>query len=924
MKNLATLILFLIPLCLLGQKDLERFKEFQEAYEKALKVHEDSAFRITKKYLNTFTSSSFNKKLKKHEADHYYVSGQRKLADSIYKTVLPLYKAEKDYNSLFKILNRQGLFYFQTGKLKRGLEYANEVQDFIDTHKAELQSREYQIEIAELYRIIGIIYAIQAESDDTFNQETSEAYFKKAYRTLVPLKEYELEGLVLFNIGNIMTSKDSTIYYWNKALDVFDTNKLEHKKGNVYQNLAILYIDTEEYEKGITYLDLTTPYVEGYNDPYSTSLLNIKYGKAYLGLRQYQKSISKTETGLKIAQQYEMTSLVGEAYELLIQAYQKTSRYKLALDTYVKYDTLVKQLDRIETERIFRETEAKYKTKEQQDQIELLKQTELLKNSQIRQQQLIIGLVIIAFLLILLLSYFFWKQSKQRKKMNAQLVKLNKDRTRFLVNISHELRTPVTLIHGPLQDTFEQLEKKDLNRVQRNLHKISNNAQKLLQLTDEVLDISKLDEGFLKINTRSVNLVSFVSRTFFAFESLAIRNKIEWKAQIDIPEGNYAIDDYKLEKILNNLLSNAIKHTPKKGQVFFTAKIQNSILIAHVKDSGKGISEEALPKIFDRYYQDDTQENPASGIGIGLSLVKELVDVLKGGINVRSTLGKGTEFTVEIPVQKSDQKAVEKEVHLPVIDTENRPDIDLSTSELPHILVIEDHIEMADFIQQLLADEYRVSLASNGVEGIQRLQSDQYDLITVDVMMPEMNGIEFVTKIKEHPDWKSISTIMITALSEETDKITGLKLGVDDYIPKPFSGNELKARVENLIQNSQVRKETQLEESTDEIVGTEKEFLNKAKQIVESHINNNQFSVKLLASSLNLSERQTNRVLKKITGLSSLQFIREVRLQKAYHFLQTRKHATIAEISYAVGFENASYFTRIFTKRFGKKPSEML
>lgn len=907
-----------------GQSDTERFQEFQKAYEKAVEISEDSSFAVTKEYLNSFSEKSFNLKLEKYKADHLYVTGDRKSADSIYQLVLPIYKAEKEYSTLFKIFNRQGLFYFQTGKLLRGLEYSNEVQEFVDQHNNDLQNREYQIEIAALYRIIGIIYAIQAESDDTFNQETSEAYFKKAYKTIAPLNEPETEGLLLFNIGNIMQSKDSTFYYWEKALDVFDKNDLAHKKGFVYQNMAILYVDSEEYEDGLKHLNLAAPYMSVQENPYDFSILNIKYGKAYLGIKQYRNAIQKTEVGLEIAEQYEMTSLIGEAYELLIQAYQNTNQYKRALDTYVKYDTLVKQLDRVETERIFRDTEAKYKTKEQQAEIEILKQAELLKNAQIRQQRLFLGLIAIVLTFIIVLAYFFWKRSQQRKKMNAQLVKLNKDRTRFLVNISHELRTPVSLIHGPLQDTFDQLEQNNLQRVQKNLRKIANNTHKLLQLTDEVLDISKLDEGFLKLNVNPIDLKSFVTRTFYAFESLALRNKIQWESSISVPEGVYEVDENKLEKILNNLFSNAIKHTPKNGNVLFDATIESDQFICHVKDSGRGIAEEAVPKIFDRYFQDDSQGKPASGIGVGLSLVKELVDILKGAIEVQSRLGEGTEFTVSIPVKTSSEKAIKTATHVTIIDTENRPDIDLSNTDKPHVLVIEDHIEMSDFIQQLLSDHYRVSLASNGVEGIKRLQSEKFDMITVDVMMPEMDGIEFVTQLKEHPEWKSISTIMITALSEETDKLTGLQLGVDDYITKPFSGNELKARAHNLIQNNLVRKESKSDTITEEIVGTEKEFLHKAKEIVEGNLSNNEFSVKDMASVLNLSERQTNRVLKKMTGLSSLQFIREVRMQKAYQFLQSRKYATIAEVSYAVGFENASYFTKLFTNRFGKKPSEML
>ena len=772
-----------------AQTQSEQFQKFKKLYDAALDISIDSTRTLVTSYLNSFPTDLENKTVEKFLADAYFDSGNQKKADSIYTLVIPWFKNNKVHIPLLSSYKSKGVILYQTGAISEILALTEEALQYAEENAEFLQTKRLQGYISDIYRNIAIAYAIQSERDGGASLETSETYFRKAYNTLLPFDAPIKKGLALFNLGNIKVKEDSIVFYWQSALDIFERHNAEPQKLMVYGNFAGYYIDQkEDYSKGIEYLKKIDKQQSNNPNKYLISIHHVKFGGAYIGLGNYDKAIQKLKIGLSIAKENDLLDLQREASSRLIEAYQLAGRYKEALETNRFYDSIVKEMDRLETERIFRDTEAKYKTKEQQAEIEFLKQEELLKDTQIRQQRLFIGLIAIALILIITLTYLFWKRAQQRKKMNAQLVKLNKDRTRFLVNISHELRTPVSLIHGPLQDTLEQLEKNNLNRVQRNLHKIANNTQKLLQLTDEVLDISKLDEGFLQVHLNPIDLKAFVNRAFYAFESLAIRNKIKWTSAISIPENVYEVDENKLEKILNNLFSNAINHTPKNGEVFFSATVESNQLVCRIKDTGKGISAEAIPKIFNRYFQDDSQEKPTGGIGIGLSLVKELIDILKGTIQVQSELSVGTEFLLTIPVKVSDKEAVNVLSPLPILDTENRPDIDLSDANKPHVLVIEDHIEMADFIQQLLSDDYRVSLASNGREGIKRLQSEQFDMITVDVMMPEMDGIEFVTQLKEHPDWKSISTIMITALSEESDKITGLQLGVDDYITKPLKG----------------------------------------------------------------------------------------------------------------------------------------
>ena len=897
---------------------------FEQQFENALQVSPDSAFLVGEQALSSSTIEATTQFIQKRLAILHRDLGNLQYADSLFSVLLPWFKASGQHVHTLEIYSSIGRIKQQTGALIDGLAAMEEAQDFIATHEDELQSPTALLTIGMIYRVTGILFAIQSEIDgDIRNQSSAESYFRRSYTYFSKAGDPVLEGLALFNIGNIKATEDSTIFYWKKALDIFEANGLVRQKFNVYQNMAILYIDKGDYNEGLGYLQQTEALLKDRADPYDLSLLKVKYGKAYLGLKQYTRSIDYLNEGLDIAQEANLISIEGEAYELLLQAYTGTGRYQQALETYVKYDTLLRRYEKLETERIFRETEARFKTKEQEDQIQILQQTEALNEARIRQQRLVIIGVIIGLLLIALLSYFLWKRGKERQLINAQLKKLDEARTRFLVNISHELRTPITLIHAPLQDAQEQLKKGDHVRVKNDLQKIANNTTKLIRLTEEVLDIAKLDEEVLTLDLKTVELSSLLVRMFYAFESLAQRNGISWQNEVDIAKGNYEVDASKLEKILNNLLSNAIKHTPAGGTVALAAQVENEHLLLTVKDTGKGIPESSLQHVFDRYYQVNGEDKGMGGLGIGLAFVHELLEFMGGTIGVESQVGQGTRFTVKLPIRQSELPVEIVEVEDIELSLEKRPEVALGSQERPHILTVEDNPEMADFIQQLFSDEYQVTMAGNGLEALERLKSQSFDLMTVDVMMPEMDGHSLVKQLKANSQWKQIPLVMITALSGEADKVEGLHLGVDDYIPKPFGAGELLARVRNLLHNARERKLAS-QESPEPETGEQESVLHKAQELVESKINQSELSVKDLADHLNLSERQANRVIKKLTGLSCLQFIREVRLQKAYRLLEGHQYKTIAEVAYAVGFENPSYFTRLFTERYGKKPSEML
>jgi len=852
--------------------------------------------------------------------------GEFQLADSLLQQVIPYLEASAFRLELLQAWQSIIGIYFRQGRLKEGIVFGVKATQYIEENSSRLTESAIQLAIGDINKNIGILYAVQADSKPSgfeIDQATAKRYFRKALSIYENEEALELQATALFNLGAASSILDSITFYYQKAGEIYGRLNLPYRKADISLNLGILYITDQQFEKALSYLNEANKSIKR-PDPFNEALIYIKLGRVHLRLGDLKKAIDYIQLALPIVESNDFHRIEIEAYEILIPSLYGQGEFMRALDSYVIYDTLSKRARFEEVEQITREIETQYKTKEQQDRIQILEQEEALRNAQLKQQQLAIGISAAIAVIGVILGYFLWKQNKQKAIINKNLKKLDETRTRFLANISHELRTPVTLIQAPLEDAIEHLEKDNLDRVSSNLKKVYNNARKLSELTEEVLDISKLDEGSLKLIPHPTNIKAFIDLKFYAFESLGVRNNLKWEIKNDLSETAYYVDRNKLEKIINNLLSNAIKYTPKGGEVSLFTHMQDGVLHLSVKDTGNGIPENLTKKIFERYYQVADGDKTLDGIGIGLALTKELIEFMGGSISVVSEPTIGSTFFIELPLEESSEAMRQDNDNEKYdLELENRPAIDLTDDNQPHILVVEDNLEMADFIQTLLSDQYRVTLANNGIEGIDRLKSGTFDLITADVMMPEMGGHEFVQQIKSHTNWKQTPLIMITALADDADKVKGLQLGIDDYIPKPFNTSELKVRVSNLLQNALVRKNT-LQESEEDHIGNEEETINRTKELVESRIADNSLTVKDLADLLSLSERQANRVIKRLTGLSCLQFIREIRLQRAYRLLESRKYQTIAEVAFAVGFENASYFTRIFNERFGKKPSQLL
>ncbi|TVP99240.1 MAG: response regulator, partial [Balneolaceae bacterium] len=498
-------------------------------------------------------------------------------------------------------------------------------------------------------------------------------------------------------------------------------------------------------------------------------------------------------------------------------------------------------------------------------------------------------------------------------------------------NISHEFRTPLTLIIGQIETLLDS--EKDRNR-KRKLVSVNRNAEQLLTLINQLLDLSKLEAGKMELYLDEHNIVTFLKNQLFSFESLSdsrniILNFSSCKATIIV-----RFDAEKMEQVFSNLISNAIKFTEPGGRIDVSVTIPKAEVVeVWIKDTGIGISKDRLPYIFDRFYQaESSNTRKYEGTGIGLSLVHELIVLHQGSIDVMSEEGVGSEFFIRLPYKESlesdSQLAVLNGQVAVVEESTIEPVSDFGALISEHdelILIVEDNADVRTFIREQLQDEYKVLEAGNGLEGIAASQGTIPDLIITDLMMPEMDGYEFSEKIRSDEKTSHIPIIMLTAKAGLDPKIEGLEAGIDAFLNKPFHVKELLTTVRTLIQQRKNLKKqfsgtTYFKPTSISKSVVDQSFLSKAIKVFENHISEEQFGVEDYAELLNMSVSQLNRKLNALVGQPAGNFIRSLRLQRSAELInQTDK--TIAEICYEVGFNDQAYFSRSFKKQFGKSPS---
>ncbi len=545
----------------------------------------------------------------------------------------------------------------------------------------------------------------------------------------------------------------------------------------------------------------------------------------------------------------------------------------------------------------------------------------------------------VAFISIL----FYWRNYETKRlilKHNAEhLSELDKLKSRFFTNISHEFRTPITLILGPLKDMYNGTFKGDQNQAMRVMMR---NGQRLLRLINQLLDLSKLEVGKMTLRATPIDLVQFIREIASSYESLAAEKKIRYFFYPELPELLVYIDPEKIEKVVHNLLSNAFKFTAEAGEIILNLKIQEKKWVAiAIKDTGIGIPADQLDKIFDRFYQvDSSQTREYEGSGLGMALAKELVTLHHGRILAESTEGKGTSFTVWLPLGKQHlrgdevidpgkSKFVSPELRTMedmVISNSENERATVSSNHQAIVLIVEDNKDMRDYISKTLSDQYQIIEAKNGKDGVTKALEMIPDLIISDIMMPEMDGYKVCETIKTRELTSHIPVILLTAKADRESKLAGLETGADDYLSKPFDADELKLIVRNRIEARNKMKERFSREITLEpreisITSFDEKFIKKVLEIIEAHMDDESFSIEELSREVGYSNMHLYRKIKALAGQTPSQFLRTIRLKRAAALL-SKESDNVTQIAYSVGFSSLSYFNKCFKEQFGVTPGK--
>ena len=554
----------------------------------------------------------------------------------------------------------------------------------------------------------------------------------------------------------------------------------------------------------------------------------------------------------------------------------------------------------------------------------------------------------IFYILLALLCVFFWfrfykrklllensLELEKKKSLNEQ--ELNNERLRFYTNITHELRTPLTLILGPLEDLVNDSHVPTF--YSNKIKVIHSSAIRLLNLINQILEFRKTETQNRKLTVSKGDLGSLVTETGLRYKELNRNEKITFQISIDARETKLYFDTDIISTILNNLLSNAIKYT-SEGEIRLIMRSiveeENKYTEIVVSDTGYGIDAEALPHIFDRYYQ-AKGKHQASGTGIGLALVKSLADLHEGTLQVESEIGKGTTFSLRLLTENTYSSALHKEEKPETIliepekseEEEDKEEADVR----PMLLVVEDNDDIREYIVSSFSNNYRIITATNGKEGLEQAQKHIPDIIISDIMMPVMDGIEFCKRVKEDVRTSHIPVILLTAKDSIQDKEEGYESGADSYLTKPFSAKLLNSRIHNLLESRRKlallianrTKELKPEQPQEPIKLSrlDEEFLARFTSIVEENVDIDKLDMSFMMDKMNMSHSTLYRKIKGLTGISGNEFIRKIRLKNSLRLLM-EEGLNISEAAYASGFNDLGYFRTCFKEEYGMAPSEYI
>ena len=801
-----------------------------------------------------------------------------------------------------------------------------------------------------------------------------------------------------------------------KSLQIYlslNDPKVEPDIINLYGLSTFYFFEKEQFDSSFAYLKKIKILLPNLHDPNRDAWYDMIYGSAAMKVKRYDEAKEHIRNALKILETYRLTKSDNYQYSwfLLGSIADEQGEYDKAIEYFTKskdiakvknnQDAVISTLDCLAkvyekkgdfnqayvyqkqyTDEVIKQKKEQYDKGIKEFQIKLdteEKEKELVKQK--AKQNVYIACIAVAGLLLGFLGFVYYRERKSKTRLEAQnhiIVKqsealrhLDVAKTRFFANVSHELRTPLTLMLAPLSTMIKSDTLDNKNFTLASL--IRQNAQGLLKLVNEILDLNKLEAGKLELHKEPVVVYNLIRRLLANFESHAEQQNIRFTFNYEPDKYlQLSLDINKFEKIINNLMSNALKFTPTEGAISVTVKDLQNRLQIEVMDTGRGIHPDDMPHVFNRFYQSNQPDAATEGgTGIGLSLSMELARLFGGTLSVESTLGEGSTFVFELPKKEVlgsiQTQEAEKMLQKPILAEGTAEAVNLMAIPRTNgdntkstLLIVEDNQSLRDYLTLILEPHYQILKAENGQVALDILaKQNKVDLILSDVMMPIMDGFQLLSNLKTSEVYCSIPVVMLTARAELQDKLKALRIGVDDYLIKPFEEEELLARIDNLLKNAQNRQAAQqeslammeikelnapdirhpksdiqnptsdIQNPTSEIPSPplsidDQKWLSELENVLRENISDYNLSTDRIADRLYISRSQFYRRVRLLTGLTPIEYLQEVRFNHARLLLEQRTVSSVKSAAAAVGMRQVQNFSQHFKERFGKLPSEYL
>ena len=867
------------------------------------------------------------------------------------------------YNQLYLLFYNDGNFDSATIAAEKSLSIADKIeflemqargnQNFAILSSVKgryVKAIEYFLESEKYYKQLGddsALSRVYGNMGVTFEQagnlEKAYEYMLKELAMTKEIGNESFQAYSMANIGAVHSSvgrKDSALHYYEASLELAKRLGDDDLTITNLDNIGAYYSESNDYNTATSYLMSAYELAEKTGFQYQKIYITNNLAKNYTAIGRLDSAEKYAEMQLDLALDFEFLYDQQLAYSNLSKIYVQQNDFEKAYQTHSNYakvkDSLLNR-DRINELENLRE---RYEAEQREQQIEMLTLQTATAESR-RNTYLIAGLLIT----FVLLSLYIGQRYKSKK--NRQLLEKEKEvaemKSNFFSNISHEFRTPLTLISGPIEMLKEKISH---DQTKKQLDVMEKNADRLLSLINQLLDLSRLESGKLDLSTEPTDMVTLVRGVTMTFQSLAEMEDISLAVKTDFSSFKMDADREKVETILINLVNNAFDYTPEGGSITVSLEINQKgegkpQCRISVKDTGEGIAKEDLPKVFDRFYRGSTERKTAeTGSGIGLALTKELVELHGSKIEVFSEVKGGTEFTVTIPAENVSYKESRTEEYSVAVSSpsteaefgkQSEPDVTIESkpreSSKPILLLIEDNEDVINYLKDILGDSYRVLEAMDGKQGLEAAFEYIPDLIISDVMMPKMDGFQVAETLKQNQKTSHIPLILLTAKAEQEDKMQGLKAHADEYLTKPFRPEELRLRIQNMLESSRKLKEKYKREfmirpGSIEVQSMDEAFLLRVREVVDKHLGDEDFTVEQFGEEVGMSRSQLHRKLSALIDQSASEFMRSYRLHRAKDMI-SQNAGSISEISFAVGFGSPSYFSKCFREEFGTTPSEV-